>query len=190
MRPWSGPSTWLRDKVGRYEVPRADIATLKKIANPLKLGVMHEAAFVLGHEWPQLMERKAGRGPEVSVRQLREWIDQEQPGLPNPVRDLVVVCYAIQADKAWIRAGQQITMPDLTKLADDMVLRGQELPTEDEFEGASVRAHGSSGYHANQYAAHVPPTRSPKPSAARLGSCCLRPKPGHRAGQARDNPRP
>ena len=134
-----------RDKVGRYEVPRGDIATLKKIANPLKLGVMHEAAFVLGHEWPQLIERKAGRSPEVSVRQLREWIDQEQPGLPGQVRDLVVVCYAIQADKAWIRAGQQITMPDLTKLADDMVLRGQELPTEEEFEGASVRAHGIFG---------------------------------------------
>jgi hypothetical protein len=35
-----------------------------------------------------------------------------------------VACYAIQTDKAWIRAGQQIDMPDLTKLADDMVLRG------------------------------------------------------------------
>jgi len=134
-----------RDKVGRYEVPRADIPTLKKIANPLKLGVMHEAAFVLGHDWPQLIERKAGRSAEVSVRQLRAWIDQEQPGLPGPVRDLVAVCYAIQADKAWIRAGQQISMPELTRLADDMVLRGQELPTEEEFEAASVKAHGIFG---------------------------------------------
>ena len=36
-------------------------------------------------------------------------------------------------------------MPDLTKLADDMLLRGQELPTEEEFEDASVRAHGIFG---------------------------------------------
>ena len=36
-----------QDKVGRCEVPRGDIPVLKKIANPLKLGVMHEAHFVL-----------------------------------------------------------------------------------------------------------------------------------------------
>jgi len=113
----------VRDNVGRYEVPRADIATLNKVAGPLKLGVMYETAFVLGHEWPQLIEGKAGHSAKVSVRQLREWIDTEQPGLPGPVRDLVVVCYAAQADKAWIRAGQQITRPDLANLADDMVLR-------------------------------------------------------------------
>jgi hypothetical protein len=59
-----------RDKVGRHEVPRADIATLKKIANPLQLGVMHEAAFVLGHDWEQLIERKAAGATEVTVSQL------------------------------------------------------------------------------------------------------------------------
>jgi hypothetical protein len=120
-----------RDQAGRYQVPRADFATLNKVANPLKLGVMHGDAFVLGHEWPQLIERKADRAPEASVRQLREWIDFEQPGLPEPVRDLVVVCYAIQTDRAWIRAGQQINMPGLTELADDMVLRdGDNGPVE------------------------------------------------------------
>jgi hypothetical protein len=56
-----------------------------------------------------------------------------------------VVSYAIQADKAWLRADQQITMPDLPRLTDDMTLRGQELPTEEEFEAASVRAHGIFG---------------------------------------------
>jgi hypothetical protein len=113
-----------RDKAGRYEGPRADYATLNKVAGPLKLGAMHEAAFVLGHEWPQLIERKARGASESNVGQLREWIDEEQPGLPAHVRDLVVVCYAIQTAKAWIRAGRQINMPDLTELADDMVLRG------------------------------------------------------------------
>jgi hypothetical protein len=131
-----------QDKVGRYEVPRADIATMKKIANPLKLGVMHEAAFVLGHDWPQLIEREAAQLPELKVSDLRGFIEKEQPGLPDNVRDLVVVCYAIQADKAWARGGQPITMPPLTRLHDDMVLRGQELPTEDEFERASRRAQG------------------------------------------------
>ncbi|HXL90892.1 MAG TPA: phage resistance protein [Streptosporangiaceae bacterium] len=131
-----------QDKVGRYEVPRADIATMKKIANPLKLGVMHEAAFVLGHDWPQLIEREAAQLQQLRVGDLRGFIEKEQPGLPGSVRDLVVVCYAIQADKAWTRGGQPITMPPLTRLHDDMVLRGQELPTEDEFERASRRAQG------------------------------------------------
>jgi hypothetical protein len=85
-----------QDKVGRYEVPGADIATMKKIANPLKLGVMHEAAFVLGHDWPQLIEREAAQLRQLAVSDIRGFIEKEQPGLPGSVRDLVVVCYAIQ----------------------------------------------------------------------------------------------
>ena len=134
-----------RDKVGRYEVPKADIPTLKKVANPLKLGVMHEAAFVLGHDWEQLIERRAGRVTEVTVRQLRAWVEEEQPGLPGLIRDLVVVSYALQRDKAWLRAGQQIAMPELARLTDDMALRSQELPSEEEFERASERAAGIFG---------------------------------------------
>jgi hypothetical protein len=67
-----------QDKVGRYEMPRADIATMKKIANPLKLGVMHEAAFVVGHDWPQLIEREAAELQELTVSELREFIEKEQ----------------------------------------------------------------------------------------------------------------
>jgi hypothetical protein len=134
-----------KDKVGRYEPPRGDIATLKKIANPLKIGVMHEASFVLSHDWPQLIDRKAATLDQVTVGQVRGWVNEEQPGLLDTVRDLVVVCYAIQADKAWRRAGQPIEMPPLSRLTDDMLLRGQELPTPDEFERASRRAEGIFG---------------------------------------------
>jgi hypothetical protein len=131
-----------RDKVGRYEVPRASIATLKKIANPLKIGVMHEAAFVLAHEWPSLINRRMGSRSQITVGDLRRWIDEEQPGLPADVQNLIVTCYAIQADKAWLRAGRPIDPPKVDKLTDDMTLRGQELPSEDEFERASTRAAG------------------------------------------------
>jgi hypothetical protein len=134
-----------QDKVGRCEVPRGDIATLKKIANPLKLGVMHEAAFVLLHEWPDLINRKAAGREPVTVRQLRDWIDEAQRGLPASVQQLIIACYAIQEDKAWLRAGQPIEMPALSRLADDMALRGQDLPTEEEFEQALSRAAGIFG---------------------------------------------
>lgn len=134
-----------QDKVGRYEVPRADIATLKKIANPLKLGVMHEAAFVLLHEWPDLVNRKAAGRDQMTVSQVRGWIDEAQPGMPAEVQRLIAACYAIQGDKAWLRAGQPIDMPALGRVTDDMALRGQELPTDAEFERASARAAGIFG---------------------------------------------
>jgi hypothetical protein len=134
-----------QDKVGRFEVPRADIATLKKVANPLKLGVMHEAAFVLLHEWPDLINRKAAGQDQVTVRQVRDWIDEAQRGMPAAVQHLIVACYAVQEDKAWLRARQSIEMPPLGRLTDDMVLRGQELPTDEEFERASARAAGIFG---------------------------------------------
>jgi hypothetical protein len=131
-----------QDKVGRYEPPRQHIATLKKIANPLKIGVMHEAAFVLGQEWPSLINRKAGATTQVTVGQLCGWINEEQPGLPATVQNLIVACYAIQADKAWLRAGHPVETPKLDKISDDMTLRGQELPSEEEFERASALATG------------------------------------------------
>ena len=76
------------------------MATLKKIANPLKLSVMHEQAFVLGQEWRGLLTRKSESATEVKVGTLRGWIGDQQPGLPDEVQRLIVACYAIQADKA------------------------------------------------------------------------------------------
>ncbi len=131
-----------QDKVGRYEVPRHDIATVKKIANPLRIGIMHESAFVLGREWPDLLTRKAGPASEVTVGQLRGWIGEEQPGLPEQVQNLLIACYAVQADKAWVRAGRPAEAPKIDKFPDDLVLRSQELPTQEEFDLASARAAG------------------------------------------------
>jgi hypothetical protein len=61
------------------------------------------------------------------------------------VQNLLIAAYAIQTDKAWLRAGKPIPEPGLTAIADDMALRSQELPSEDEFEKASQRAHGIFG---------------------------------------------
>jgi hypothetical protein len=129
-----------QDTVGRCEVARNDIPVLKKIANPLKLGVMHEAHFVLGHDWPELINRKAAGRAKVTVGDVREWILAAQPGLPLLVQNLVIAGYAIQADKAWLRGGQPVDAPSLPALADDMELRSQELPSEAEWELATRRA--------------------------------------------------
>ena len=131
-----------QDKVGRREVPRHDIPTLKKIANPLRIGIMHESAFVLSREWPDLLTRKAGPASEATVAQLRGWIGEEQPGLPEQVQNLLIACYAVQADKAWLRAGRPAEQPKIDKFPDDLMLRSQELPTQEEFDIASARAAG------------------------------------------------
>jgi hypothetical protein len=134
-----------QDKVGRYEVLRHDIPTVKKIANPLRIGIMHESAFVLSREWPDLLTRKAGPASEVTVAQLRGWIGEEQPGLPEQVQNLLIACYAVQADKAWLRAGRPADQPKIDKFSDDLMLRSQELPTQEEFDIASARAVGILG---------------------------------------------
>jgi hypothetical protein len=134
-----------QDPVGRFGEPGKDIATLKKIANPLKLGVMHESAFVLNRDWPDLLDRKAAGAGQVSVAQLRSWIDAEQPGLPVIVQNLVIAAYAIQADKAWLRADKPYPTPRLDQVPGDMTLRSQELPTPEEFALASARAAGIFG---------------------------------------------
>jgi hypothetical protein len=131
-----------QDKMGRCEPAKGDIPTVRKIADPLKVGTTHPAAFVLLREWPDLLTRKAGTAGEATVGQLRGWIAGEQPGLPEQVQNLLISCYAIQADKAWFRAGRAAEPPKLEKIADDLILRSQELPTSDEFETASARAGG------------------------------------------------
>ena len=135
-----------QNPVGRYEPSPADRPVLKRIANPLGLGVMHEAAFVLQDDWKQLLDRKvAGRG-EVTVSQLRGWVEDERSGMPVSVQDLVIACYAIQADRAWARpAGTVMAPPELAAIRPELVLRSQDLPSQEEFDRASRRAEGIFG---------------------------------------------
>jgi len=104
--------------------------------------VMHEAAFVLNRDWPDILNRKAAGADQATIAQLREWIKADEPGLPEIVQNLIIASYAIQADKAWVRAGRTVEAPKLDKITSDMVLRSQELPSEAEFETASARAQG------------------------------------------------
>jgi hypothetical protein len=135
-----------QDPVGRYEPSRADTQILRRIANPLRLGVMHEAAFVLGDDWKQHLDRRVAGRSEVTVTQLRGWVDEEQPGMPEPVQDLVIACYAVQADRAWARPGGPVmTAPELGAIRPEFVLRSQELPSQSEFGQAARRAEGIFG---------------------------------------------
>jgi hypothetical protein len=131
------------DKVGRLEVPAADLPVLRRIANPLEIATVGEV-FVLRDDWKLRIERcaaAAGPATDLRVGDIRRWADDEQPGLPPLVTDLLVGCFAVQSDRAWMRGGQPMTLPpELGKFTGDMVLRRQELPDPDEFTEAIERA--------------------------------------------------
>ncbi|MFG1999071.1 phage resistance protein [Spirillospora sp. NPDC048911] len=130
-------------RTGRLEVPRADVAVLKRIAAPAGIADVTEV-FVLKDEWKMTLARRAGQAGrstlEVKVGDARRWVLDEQPGLPPLVVDLVVACYALQDNRSWLRAGRPIPPQEPGQIESDMVLRRQELPSEEEFERADERA--------------------------------------------------
>jgi hypothetical protein len=138
---------------GRVEVERRERATLRRIANPLLLGEMHEAVFVLGRHWVQHFHQKAaqhGIQGDLKVSDLLRWLDDPSPrGLEPLVAHLVIACFAEQSDRAWVRYGGVLEPPpDLTAISADLTLREQRLPSEEAWRAARQRAMEVFGVNA------------------------------------------
>ncbi|MFI7080336.1 hypothetical protein ACIBO1_23830 [Micromonospora sp. NPDC049903] len=136
---------------GRVEVDRAHRQTMRRIANPLQLGTMHEAAFVIGREWVQHFQQKAaseGITGELRVSDLMGWIDQpKHRGLDPIVAQLVVATFAEQTDRAFYLHGSQVTpAPDLGRLTDNHTLREESLPSEEDWKLALARTEAIFGF--------------------------------------------
>lgn len=137
---------------GRVEVDRAYRQTMRRIANPLRLGTMHEAAFVIEGEWVQHFQQKAaseGITGELRVADLLRWVDEPKPrGLDPIVAQLVVAAFAEQTDRAFYLHGSQVTpAPELGKITADHTLREESLPSEEDWEKARARAAAIFGVH-------------------------------------------
>jgi hypothetical protein len=135
----------------RVEVEKKDRAVVRRIANPLNLGVMHEAAYVLNREWVDHFTRRArqeGITGDLRVTDLQRWLDEPQPrGLERPVAQLVMAAFAEQTDRTWIRHGAILTpQPELTAIADDLALRQPERPDEQDWAEARERAMHLFGF--------------------------------------------
>ena len=91
------------------EVERKDRLTVRRIANPLRLGEMHEAAFVVGRYWVEHFHRCAaqeGIEGDLRVKDLLRWLDQPEPrGLDPLIAQLVLAAFAEQTDRTWVRHG-------------------------------------------------------------------------------------
>lgn len=126
---------------GRVEVEKELRQTMRQIANPLGLGQMHEAAFVLTDKWRNELTRGASAaGGAVTVGRLRAAIDQpEALGLSREVQDLLLLVFAEQTNRSFVRYGAAVK-GDLGQLADDVELREQKLPEEAVWTEARERA--------------------------------------------------
>jgi hypothetical protein len=126
---------------GRIGVERTQRALLRQIANPLKLGEMHETHFVLGNHWRSHFDKKIhANAGKATVKDLRIWTDDPSPmGLPTNVQNLLIIIFAQQTNRVFLHYGGAIT-PTLENLADEATLHLQELPEQGAWEKAVDRA--------------------------------------------------
>jgi hypothetical protein len=117
------------------------------------VGKAAETHFLMGDEyfaaWGPEFERRLGsrdadaRGP-VTVGEVRGWIAGMEPkvGLTREVADLVILAWAALRRRAWYHHGATIDAPKPGALRDDMELREQPMPSEDEW-ATAIRLAGS-----------------------------------------------
>lgn len=126
---------------GRVIVDKPLRSMMKEIAQPLKLGEMHDGPFVLGHHWKEHFERKLAAEPgPLTVAKLRAWTDEPHPmGLPPEVQDLLILVFAEQTSRSFHLHGGPVAVT-LGRIPDDVELREQPLPPAEDYRVACERA--------------------------------------------------
>jgi hypothetical protein len=118
------------------QVPTADRRIMARIANPLRLGVQSEQAFVLdvSQRWETHFTRKlaertqSGAEGHVTVAELRRWIDEPAPmGLSKDLQNLVLIVWAAATDRVFTDHGGPARV-SIDGLADHYEVVAQELP--------------------------------------------------------------
>ena len=140
---------------------QGDIAAVRRVANPLRVGTAAETNFVFGDDrfpWGAEFERAAARDgvqPQdpVTVGQIRGWLDAIRPelGLRDEVADLIVLAWAALRQRAWYQHGASIPAPRPGAARPDMQLRPEPLPMPGDWEAATSRAEVLFGIRANPY---------------------------------------
>jgi hypothetical protein len=149
------------DPDGRVRL-EGDIAAVRRVANPLGVGLAAETHFLFGDDrlapWAGEFERAAGREsvrPQdaVTVAQVRRWIDAMEPksGLRDEVADLVVLAWAALRTRAWYQHGGVIPTPRPGALRPEMELRPEPLPAPADWKKAASRAEALFASHVNPY---------------------------------------
>jgi hypothetical protein len=140
---------------------QGDIAAVRRVANPLQVGMAGETHFLFGDDrfpWGTEFERAAARDgvqPQdpVSVGQIRGWLDAMRPelGLRDEVADLIVLAWAALRQRAWYQHGSPIAAPRPGATRADMQLRPEPLPAPADWKAATSRAEVLFGIRANPF---------------------------------------
>ena len=121
---------------------------LKNVCNPLELGQMSETHFVLGNSWKNHFNRllAASEQPHPTAADLRRWMDQpEERGLPREIQNLLILVYADQTNRSFVRYGGNYT-PTLEDLPNELELQEQALPDLKDWEEAVNRVADILGH--------------------------------------------
>ena len=85
---------------------------LRNICNPLELGQMlQQQALVLDAYWKNHFNRMLAQSgqPHPTVADLRRWTDQpDERGLSKEVQNLLILVYADQTNRSFVRYRQQL----------------------------------------------------------------------------------
>jgi hypothetical protein len=120
---------------------------VRSIVNPVKLGQMGETHLLLETHWQSHFAQRLALdgGGALTVRKLREWIDQPRPmGLPLELQNLVILTFAAQTNRRFVLNGGPFE-PDVDRLPDDVELREQQLPSAGDWQVALQRASSVFG---------------------------------------------
>ncbi|MFE0687894.1 hypothetical protein ACFV0Z_07115 [Streptomyces xiamenensis] len=137
------------DEGGRVEVDDHQLRTVKRIAEPLELGAVHDGPLVLRGDWRTRINQAAGRDQEtrdtsvLPVEDIRRWIvkDLGYSGLEKQTTNLIIATYALLDDRAWVyHSGPAQAAPALAEIGPGWALRSQPLPSDDEYAQARDRA--------------------------------------------------
>jgi hypothetical protein len=121
---------------------------LKNVCNPLDLGQMSETHFVLGSVWKNHFTKMlaASQQPHPTAADLRRWTDQpEERGLPREVQNLLILTYADQTNRSFVRYGTNYT-PNLDDLPNELELQEQTLPDLKDWNEAVTRVADILGH--------------------------------------------
>jgi len=130
------------------QVATADRRVMSRIANPLRLGVQSEQAFLLdvSQRWETHFTRKlaertqSGAEGHATVGELRRWIDEPSPmGLSKELQNLVLIVWAATTDRIFTDHGGPARV-GIDALADHYEVVAQELPDAASWAEATSRA--------------------------------------------------
>jgi hypothetical protein len=136
---------------GRIAVDQPKRREMRQIANPLKLGEMHETHFLLGHHWrTHFLRKQAEQGGAMTVGKMRRWIDEPVAMglLPKEVQNLIILVFALQTNRSFFLHGGP-TQPSLENVQDELELREQKLPSQATWDKVRERAAAVFGVTAS-----------------------------------------